>query len=149
MPESVDWPRTPPPRRRHRFFLILAVLAGIVFGGRTALSYYVDVLWFRSLGYGSVFWKTLSLQWGIFAAFAAATFLILYGSFLALKRVHHADLPSGQTIVIGGQPVRLPVEAVLPLVALGVSLAIAAATGARLMAAWPTLALFWYAPRTT
>ena len=134
------------PRRRRRFLLILAVLAVIFFGGRAALSYYVDVLWFGSLGYGDVFWKTLSLQWGIFTAFAAATFLILYGSFLALKRAHLPDLPSGHTILIGGQPVKLPVEPVLRLIALGVSLAIAAATGAGMMAEWPTLALFWYAP---
>ena len=78
MPESIDWPRMHPTRRR-RFLLILVVLAGIVFGGRTALSYYMDVLWFESLGYRDVFWKTLGLQWGIFTAFAAATFLILYG----------------------------------------------------------------------
>ena len=153
MPESIDWPpthpRTHPPRRRRRFLLILAVFAGIFFGGRTALSYYVDVLWFRSLGYGDVFWKTLSLQWGVFAAFAATTFLILYGSFLALKRTHLSDLPSGHTILIGGRPVKLPVEPVLRLIALGVSLAIAAASGAGMMAEWPTLALFWYAPRAT
>ena len=149
MPESIDWSPPHPPRRRRRFFLILAVLAGIVFGGRTALSYYVDVLWFGSLGYGDVFWKTLSLQWGIFAAFTAATFLILYGSFLALKRAHLPDLPSGHTILIGGQPVKLPVEPVLRLIALGVSLAIAAATGASMMVEWPTLALFWNAPRAT
>src|SRR5713101_7004675 len=149
MPESIDWPRTHPPRRRRRFFLILAVLAGIVFGGRTALSYYVDVLWFGSLGYGHVFWKTLSLQWGIFMAFTAATFLILYGSFLALKRAHLPDLPSGHTIFIGRQPVKLPVEPVLRLIALAVSLAIAAATGAGMMVEWPTFALYWYAPRTT
>ena len=149
MPESIDWPPRHPPRRRRRFLLIIAVLAVIVFGGRTALSYYVDALWFGSLGYGDVFWKTLSLQWGVFAAFAAATFLILYGSFLALKRAHLADLPSGHTILIGGQPVKLPVEPVLRLIALGVSLVIAAATGAGMMAEWPTLALYWYAPRTT
>src|ERR1700675_855181 len=149
MPESIDWPRTHPPRHRRRFVLVIAVLAGVVFGGRTALSYYVDVLWFRSLGFGEVFWKTLSLQWGIFTAFAAATFLILYGSFLALKRAHLSDLPSGHTILIGGRPVKLPVEPVLRLIALGVSLAIAAATGAGMMAEWPTLALFWYASRTT
>ncbi|HXM24135.1 MAG TPA: UPF0182 family protein, partial [Terriglobales bacterium] len=149
MPESIDWPRTHPPRRRRRFLLVIAVLAGIVFGGRTALSYYVDVLWFGSLGYGDVFWETLSLQWGIFTAFAAATFLILYGSFLALKRAHLPDLPSGHTIFIGGQPVKLPVEPVLRLIALGVSLAIAAATGAGMMEEWPTLALFRYAPRAT
>src|SRR5712692_5092701 len=150
MPESIAWPPPHParPRRRRRFLLILALLAGIVFGGRTALSYYVDVLWFGSLGYGHVFWKTLSLQWGIFMAFTAATFLILYGSFLALKRAHLPDLPSGHTIFIGRQPVKLPVEPVLRLIALAVSLAIAAATGAGMMVEWPTLALFWYAPRT-
>src|SRR5713226_356756 len=149
MPESIDWPRMHPPRRRRRFLLlILAVLAVILFGGRTALSYYLDVLWFESLGYRDVFWKTLSLQWGIFAAFAAATFLILYGSFLALKRAHLPDLPSGHTIFIGGQPLKLPVEPVLRLITLGLSLAIAAVTGASMMLEWPTVALFWYAPRT-
>jgi hypothetical protein len=151
MSESIDWPPTHParPRRRRRFLLILVVLAGIFFGGRTALSYYVDVLWFGSLGFGHVFWKTLSLQWEVFTAFASATFLILFGSFLALKRAHLHDLPDGHTILIGGQPVKLPVEPVLRLVALGVSLAIAAASGAGMMAEWPTLALFWYAPRAT
>src|SRR6202041_2111307 len=147
MHEFIDWPRTQPPRRR-RFFLILVVLAGIFFGGRTALSYSVDVLWFRSLGYGEVFWKTLGLEWGVFATFAAATFLILYGSFLALKRAHLSDLPSGHTILIGGQPVKLPVEPVLRLIALGVSLAVAVASGAAMIGEWPTLALFWYAPRS-
>jgi uncharacterized protein len=149
MPEFIDLPLPHPPRRRRRFLLILAVLIGIAFGGRTALSYYVDVLWFGSLGYGDVFWRTLSLQGGVFVIFALATFLILYGSFLALKRTHRLDLPSGHTIYIGGQPVQLPVEPVLRLIALGVALVIAAATGAGMMVEWPTLALFWYAPRAT
>ncbi len=147
MPESIDWPRMHPTRDRRRFFLlILAVLAGIFFGGRTALSYYVDVLWFESLGYRAVFWKTVGLQWGIFAAFASATFLILYGSFLALKRAHLPDLPSGHTIIIGGQALKLPVEPVLRLIALGLALVIAVATGAGMMLEWPTIALFRYAP---
>ena len=152
MPESIEWPPTHPPThppRRRRFLLILVVLAVIFFGGRTALSYYVDVLWFGSLGYVSVFWKTLSLQWGIFAFFTTATFLVLYGSFLALKRAHLPDLPSGHTIYIGGQPLKLPVEPVLRLIALGVSLVIAAGTGASMMVEWPALALFWYAPSAT
>jgi len=151
MPESIDWPRMHSSHRRRgrRFVLILAVLVGILFVGRAALSYYVDVLWFGSLGYADVFWKTLSLQWGVFAAFAAATFIVLFGSFLALKRAHLPDLPAGHTILIGGQPVKLPVEPVLRLIALGVSLAIAAATGGAMAGEWPTLALFWYASRTT
>jgi uncharacterized membrane protein (UPF0182 family) len=150
MPESIDWPppRSPHRPRRRRLLLIVAIVAAIFFGGRTALSYYVDTLWFGSLGYRDVFWKTLSLQWGIFAFFTAATFLILYGSFLALKRAHLPDLPDGHTIYIGGQPLKLPVESVLRLIALGVSLVIAAATGASMMVEWPALALFWYAPRS-
>src|SRR5215469_15700211 len=86
MPEIVDWREPPeivdwqqPPRRRRLFFLILAVIAVIVFFGRTALSYYVEALWFGSLGYRDVFRTTLSLQWAVFAAFTAVTFLILYG----------------------------------------------------------------------
>src|SRR5579872_5102142 len=151
MPESIDWPRmhrTQPmaPRRRRRLLLIFAIFAAIVILGRTALSYYVDVLWFGSLNYGSVFWKTLGLQWVIFSVFTAATFLILYGSFLVLKRAHLPDLPSGHTIFIGTQPIRLPVEPVLRLVGLLGSLVIAVGTGAGMMVEWPTLALFWYAP---
>jgi len=152
MPESIDWPRPHPgrPRRRRRRFLVMfVVLAVIFFGARAALSYYVDVLWFESLAYGDVFWKTLTLQWGVFAGFAAATFLVVYGSFLALKRAHLPDLPSGHTIFVGGQPVTLPVEPVLRLIALGASLLIAAIAGGAMTGEWPTLALFWYAPRTT
>jgi uncharacterized protein len=147
MQEFVELPRTRSPRRRRSFFvLMLAVLAAIVVGGRAARSYYVDVLWFDSLGYRDVFWKTLGLEWKIFAAFAAATFIILYGSFLALKRAHLPNLPIGHTIFVGGQPLKLPVEPVLRLVALGLSVVIAAATGAAIMGEWPTIALFRYAP---
>ena len=107
----------------------------------------MDLLWFRSLGYAQVYWKTLSLQWGIFTAFAVATFVILYGAFSALKQAHRGDLPSGHTIFINGEPVRLTVEPVMRFIAIGISLVVAAATGAGMMAEWPALALSWYAPR--
>jgi uncharacterized protein len=151
MPESIDWPppiRPARPRHRGRLLIILAIIAVIFFGGRAALSYYVDLLWFRSLGYADVFFKTLSLQSEVFAVFAAATFVILYGSFLLLKRAHLSDLPSGHTIYIGGQPLKLPVEPVLRIASLGISLVIAAVAGASMMAEWPTLALYLYAPST-
>jgi len=151
LPDYIDWPQTNPPRRsRRRFFtIVVAFILCIVFGGRTALSYWVDLLWFRTLGYSEVYWKTLSLQWGIFTAFAAATFVILYGAFSALKRAHQGDLPSGHTIFINGKPVTLTLEPVLRFAALGVSLVVAGATGVGMMAEWPTLALLWYAPHVT
>src|SRR5437867_2611821 len=142
MAETIDWPPPRRPRRRGRL-LILAVLAVVVLGAGTALSYYVEALWFDSLGYVDVFWKTLNVQASVFVGFAAITFLVLYGSFVALKPADLGDLAGG-AIIINGQPVRLPVEPVLRLIALGVSLAIAAATGAGMMAQWPTLALYWY-----
>ena len=95
---------------------------------------------------GAVFTKTLALEWSIFAIFVTATFLILYGSFAALKRTHLPDLPSSHTIFFGGQPLRLPVDPVMRLLGFGGSAIIALVTGAGMMGEWPTLALFWYAP---
>jgi uncharacterized membrane protein (UPF0182 family) len=153
LPESIDWPLksqpSPPQPSRRGFLILIAIVAAILFGSRTALTYWVDLLWFRSLGYGEVFWKTWGLEWGVFAAFAVATFLVLYGAFSALKRAHAADLPNDHTIFIAGNPVRLPIAPVLNIAAIGISLVIAIATGAAMEAQWPTLALYWYAPRAT
>jgi uncharacterized membrane protein (UPF0182 family) len=97
--ESIDWPiPTKPSRPRRRALLfVLAVIAVIVFFSRTTLSYWVDLLWFRSLGYAPVFWKARGLEWGVFAVFAVATFLFLYGVFSAFKRAHLDDLPEIQS----------------------------------------------------
>src|ERR1017187_8817342 len=148
MPDIIDW--QPPPRRHRRlFFLVLAILAVVIFCSRTALSYYVDALWFGSLGYGDVFRKTLTLQWAVFATFFAVTFLFLYGWFLALRRAYRSDLPHDYLIVIGGQSLQLPVARILRLLGLVVSLLIAPVTGASVMMEWPTFALYWYTPHTT
>ena len=142
---SVD--RSPPRQRRVRIFL-LAVLALTVLGGGATLSYYVDALWFESLGYASVFWTRLNLQAATFGAFALFTFTALYGAFLTLKPARLGDL-IGSTIFINGQRVNLAAEPVVKLIALGLSLAIAAVIGTSMMAHWTTLALFWDAPRGT
>jgi len=145
MPELVNWQ---PPRRSPRIFvLVLAVLVVILFGSRTALSYYVDALWFDSLGYRDVFRKTISLQWAVFAAFFVTTFLFLYGWFLALRRACQSDLPDDHMLIVGGQPLKVPVARILHLLGLVVSLVIAVITGASVMTEWPTFALYLYAPR--
>jgi uncharacterized protein len=146
MSDMIDW-KQPPRRRRRLFFLVLAIVVVVIFSSRTALSYYVDALWFGSLGYGEVFQKALTLQWAVFATFFVVTFLFLYGWFLALRWAYQSDLPDDHMIVVGGQPLKLPVERILRLLGLVVSLLISFVTGASYMTEWPTFALYWYAPR--
>ena len=149
MSDTIDWPQLSGPRRRGgRKVLILVVLvAMVVLFGRTALSFWVDLLWFKSLGYESVWWKARGMEWGIFAGFAVATFLILFGTFSWLKRAHRDDLPNDHTVFIGGRPVNLSIEPVLRVVGVGGSVVIALLTGAAMGAQWQTLALWWYAPK--
>ena len=146
MPETIEWQK-PVPRRR-RFLLILGIVFVLILSSGTALSYYVDALWFGSLGYEEVFRKTLSIRWAVFAASFAATFVILYGWFLALRRAYQSDLLSGGIIYIARQPVKLPVERILRLIGLVATLLVAAATAAGMSGEWPTFALYWYAPQT-
>src|SRR4029450_2235515 len=114
MAETPDWPRRG--RRRMRLALLGGLFLIFIAGG-TAVSYYVDALWFDSLGYVDVFWKTLNLQAEIFTAFFLITFLVLYGSFVVLKPPRLGDL-AGFPLLINGQPIQLPVEPVLRLIAL-------------------------------
>ena len=95
-----------------------------------------------------MFRKTVTLQWAVFGAFFALTFLFLYGWFLALRRACQSDLPDDYRIVMGGQALKLPVARILRLLGLAVSLVIGVVTGASVMMEWPTFALYWYAPRT-
>jgi len=138
------------PRRRSTIvvYLFLAVIILIFIGGRAAISYWVDLLWFSSLGYASVFWKSFSLEWGTFAVFAALTFLILFGAFLILRHSHAADLPETHTVFFAGRPITLPLAKALHVIAIIVALLIAIATGFAMESQWPTLALYWYAPQT-
>ena len=79
MPAIIDSSHQQEPGRGRRgVLLFIAIVFGAFVAGRFALSYWVDLLWFRSLGYGEVFWKAVGLQAGIFIAFAAITFLLLW-----------------------------------------------------------------------
>ncbi|HEX4346284.1 MAG TPA: UPF0182 family protein [Vicinamibacterales bacterium] len=138
---TIDWPPQHRPRRFGRFILI-ALVALLFLSAGTTLSYYVDALWFGTLGFSDVFWRTLDLQAVTFLAFSAATFIILYAAFLLLKP-ERLELTSGP-ILINGQPLRLPVEPVLRLIGLGGSAVIAVLTGLGMMSDWSVFALYWY-----
>ena len=106
---TIEWPPRAPERRgRPARFVLVALAAVILLGGGTLLTYYVESLWFESLGFGAVFWKSLSFQGRVFLAFTLATFLLLYGSFLAIKPSRLSDLTG--PILINGQAIQLPVS---------------------------------------
>lgn len=138
---TTDWTPSRPPRRRGRA-LLLVLAALVLFGGGTSLSFYVDSLWFDSLGFADIFWKTLRIQSTVFSVFTLATFVLLYAAYAALKPAQ-LDLTSGP-ILINGQPLRLPVEPVLRMIALIASAFLAVVTGLGMMAEWNTFALYWY-----
>ncbi len=150
MPSFIDSPSRGNSSRRLRRLLLLSAFAfGIFLAGRIALSYWVGLLWFQSLSFGNVYWKTLGLEGASFVVFAAVTFLLLYGAFSAIRQSHQADLPNFHSIVIAGQPISLSVQPALRVISLCISIVFAGVTGFALMAQWPTLALFWYAPHAT
>ena len=127
--------------------LLLAVILAVFLSGSTVLSYYVDLLWFGSLGYASVFWTSLGLGWGVFAAFFMATFLLLYGWSFALWQMHQSDLPHDRAFFLGRQQLNFPLRRALRFIGLVASFGIAAIAGATMMAEWPVFALYLNAPR--
>ena len=129
-------------------WIVLAILL-IVFGARTLVSYYVDSLWFSSLGYAAVFWKTLGLEWTAFAAPFLATFLILFGWFAALRRGCRAELSNAGTVVLGSRTFQLPVEATLRVGSLIASAFFALVAGASFMGEWARFAVYWFAPASS
>src|SRR5512136_2911847 len=116
MAETIDWPPRRSRRRRGWLFLLAALVLLLISAG-TALSYYVDALWFDSLGFVDVFWKTLNLQAAAFVAFSVITFAAIYGSFLAFKPANFGEGGSGGTIIVNGQPVQIPVGPALRVIA--------------------------------
>ena len=70
MADTIDWRPPPQPQRRTGLFF-MAIAGLLLLAGIATLSYYVEALWFGSLGVADVFWKTLNLRAEVFAGFAA------------------------------------------------------------------------------
>ena len=137
----------PSTRRPPTLLLSVIVVAVLVLGGGRLLGYYVDALWFHSLGYTAVFRKALLLEWGSFGIFFLLTFLLLFGGFLLLRDTR---LGSGTSLVrsvlVNGQPLTLDVGRWLRPAALIGCLLAAWFAGSAMSSEWPTFARWLYAP---
>jgi uncharacterized membrane protein (UPF0182 family) len=141
--DTIDIPPHRPGRRRLGLLFLLVLLL-LLFGGGALLSYYVEALWFGSLGYGDVFWRTVNLRGTVFALSSGLTFVALFGAFRALKPPHFGEMGTDGVIFINNRPVKVPVGPVLSLVAILVSVVVALGTAGGMLAEWPTFALWWY-----
>src|SRR5258708_29472655 len=104
----IEWPPDDRRPRRRRGLLVLVIVAVLlILGAGTALSYYVDALWFESLGFSDVFWKSLNLQATVFTGFFAVTIALVYGAFVAYKPAQLGELPP-LPILINYHPLNLP-----------------------------------------
>jgi uncharacterized protein len=138
--------RNRPTRHRRTLIFVALLVLVILFSARTIISYYVDSLWFGSLGYTDVFWRALSYEWSAFAISFAATFGLLYAWFSALRHGCREELASAGTIRFGNQNYELPVDPVLRVAGLLGSLLIALISGAAFMNEWSRFALYFMAP---
>ena len=147
-PDTIDFPPRRPRSRRFGLFAFLIGCLLLFIGGGTVLSYYVDALWFGSLGYSQVFWRTLGLQAVIVGVTAVLTFAVLFGGFLALKPAGFGEIGEAGVIMINDRPVRLPVGPALTLIAAFIAGVIALGTAGGMAGEWPAIALWWYGHAT-
>ncbi|MBI4519515.1 MAG: UPF0182 family protein [Gemmatimonadetes bacterium] len=65
--------------RSGRLLVLVAVgLVVLLLTGRTLAGYYVEALWFSSVGYSSIFWKQLIWLWGLRLGVASVTTAVLF-----------------------------------------------------------------------
>ncbi|MGH2528396.1 MAG: UPF0182 family protein [Actinomycetota bacterium] len=82
----MDVARVPRPVGGRRWLLIAAAAAAALLIGFTALSgFFVDLLWFREVGYTQVFWTILRTKIALGLIFGAAFFAILYANLLIVR----------------------------------------------------------------
>ena len=82
-------PRDPPPGLRRPGWMLKAVIAAFLFLGLLSgsVGFYVDKLWFESVGFESVYWFRIGAQAAMFAALFAATLTALWAGFFVVLAV--------------------------------------------------------------
>jgi uncharacterized membrane protein (UPF0182 family) len=129
-------------RRRRRRLALLAVILVAVLSAALVVSWYVEALWFHSLGFSSVFWRTLACKAGLFAGFAMATLLVLAGGFWAIR----PRRLGGRTVLVNGQPMTFSLGPLVTIAGWSGAALVAVISGSSMMERWTTFGLYWNRP---
>ncbi len=73
--------------RRRLAFIVIAILAGIVVAFTALSGFFVDVLWFREVGYSQVFWKVFRTKIVLGLLFGVTFFVLLYVNLWIVRRI--------------------------------------------------------------
>jgi uncharacterized membrane protein (UPF0182 family) len=87
--------------RRRLAFIVIAILAGIVVAFTALSGFFVDVLWFREVGYSQVFWKVFRTKIVLGLVFGIAFFVLLYVNLWIVRRItprYHPLTPEQEII---------------------------------------------------
>lgn len=66
-----------PAQRRSRRAIVIGVILAILMTSSFTANFYTDFLWFQEVGFESVLWKSLSMQWGVGLAVGIAVALLI------------------------------------------------------------------------
>ncbi len=97
--------------RRTRWVIVAAVVALIllIVFAQHAASLYTDFLWFQSLGFSSVWAKTITVELGLGATFTVIFFALLWGNlWLADRLAPLSPAPAGDELVTRWQELLAP-----------------------------------------
>ena len=119
--------------------LRLAAIVFLIFAAFQSISFYVERLWFASLGFESVYWYRLRTQALVFLIAGGASTLALWILFrLVMPPAGHGQRP---LLRIGQEAIVIPTVDVLKRLALPVAIIIGVFIGLSLGADWNRFAL--------
>jgi uncharacterized membrane protein (UPF0182 family) len=132
----------PPPRRRRRLLWLILAAVVIFFLLGSAVSVYVEALWFDSLGYASVYWYTVRARLVLFAIFSVLTFAIMRAAFWLLERSFALSLQREFVVKLNTENVAVSPGSLLRPAAWVLSLIFGLGYGLSLSAQWERFALY-------
>src|SRR5262245_24546955 len=135
------------PKAAQRLVIRVGIILLILIAALQSVSFYVDSLWFASLGFEPVYWYKLRMQGTVFLVFTLASIALLWTIFrLVIPEAGYARRPF---LEIAGERVAIPTTAVLKRLAAPIAIVLGVIIGITFSTNWNTFATFWNAVPST